>query len=76
MISPLERRCAATVPTDGPYGGYEFYCKLFDDMIDAHLCLLRRRDLNGKNGFSCSGCSKDTILNSLDRRRPAQRTKN
>jgi hypothetical protein len=75
MISQFERHDSASVPSGGPEGDYEFYCKLFDDMIQAHLCPLRRRDLNGKDGFSCSGCSKDTILNSLYRRRPAQRAK-
>lgn len=73
MISQFERRDSASVLSDGPDVGYEFYCKLFNDMIHAHFCLLRRRDLNGKDGLSCSGCSKDTLLNSLYRRRHAQR---
>ena len=46
------------------YNDYSYYCKLFDDMITQTPCLLRRRELNGKNDFSCGGCSKDTMMNS------------
>jgi hypothetical protein len=43
---------------------YLFYCKLFDDMVVGDLCSLRRRDLKDRDRFSCSGCSKDTLMNS------------
>ena len=43
---------------------FQFFCTLFDDMIVTDLCFLRRSLLNNQVHFSCSGCSKDTILNS------------
>ncbi len=43
---------------------FQFFCKLFDDMIVSDLCFLRRTHFNEQNVFSCRGCSKDTILNS------------
>ncbi len=43
---------------------FQFFCKLFDDMIVSDLCFLRRTHFSHQNIFSCRGCSKDTILNS------------
>ena len=37
-------------------------------MITQTPCRLRRRELNGKSDFSCGGCSKDTMMNSLHNR--------
>ncbi|MDH4162227.1 MAG: hypothetical protein OEW15_05995 [Nitrospirota bacterium] len=39
-----------------------FFCKLFDDMIVKEVCLLRRQELNNRDKFSCTGCSKDTLI--------------
>ena len=33
------------------------HCKLFDDMVTPHLCLLRKQELGAKNDFSCEGCA-------------------
>ena len=52
---------------------YRYYCKLCDDMVTLTPCLLRRRELNGKKDFSCTGCSKDTIMNSRHNRLSALR---
>lgn len=46
---------------------FQFFCKLFDDMIVNELCFLRRTHFTGQELFSCRGCSKDTILNSPHR---------
>lgn len=35
------------------------YCKLFADRVTLHLCILRRKELNAKGGFSCEGCSME-----------------
>jgi hypothetical protein len=43
---------------------FQFFCKLFSDMIIGDLCHLRRSMFNDQKRLSCSGCSKDTILNS------------
>ncbi|HAK61489.1 MAG TPA: hypothetical protein DCO77_14120 [Nitrospiraceae bacterium] len=32
-------------------------CRLFNDLVSEHLCLLRRQELDSKGGFSCEGCS-------------------
>ena len=48
--------------------GYRYFCGLFDDMIFPDLCILRRRELNGKAGFSCAGCSKDILMRSRNGR--------
>jgi hypothetical protein len=37
-------------------------------MIFPDLCILRRRELNGKAGFSCAGCSKDILMRSRNGR--------
>lgn len=71
MLESFEGMLPASRPSDGPGEGYKFYCTLFDDMIYKGLCLIRRRELNGKDGFSCAGCSKDIIINSVCRRRLA-----
>ncbi len=34
-------------------------CKLFSDIVSENLCLLRKKELNKKGGFSCDGCVKD-----------------
>ncbi len=55
--------------TSGPRGKeYRYFCGLFEDMIFSDLCLLRRRELNGKVGFSCAGCSKDILMHSRNGR--------
>ncbi len=41
---------------------YRYFCGLFEDMVYPDLCLLRRRELDGKAGFSCTGCSKDILM--------------
>lgn len=38
------------------------YCKLFGDMITDMVCILRRRILTSKNGFSCRGCIMNIAL--------------
>ena len=52
---------------------YRYYCKLFGDMITRTPCLLRRKELNGKDDFTCGGCSKDTLMNSRHNRLHALR---
>ncbi len=38
--------------------GFEtVYCKLFSDMVSEHLCVLRKKELIAKGGFSCEGCT-------------------
>jgi len=34
------------------------YCKLFSDEVTTHLCSLRRKELNVREGFSCEGCPR------------------
>jgi hypothetical protein len=57
------------VKQNRPSSGHEFqfFCKLFDDMIATELCYLRRTYFLDQNLFSCRGCSKDTILSSPHR---------
>jgi len=38
-----------------------FFCKLFEDMIIRDICVLRRRELNNRDRFSCEGCSMHTL---------------
>ncbi|MEK6744746.1 MAG: hypothetical protein AABZ15_14115 [Nitrospirota bacterium] len=52
---------------------YRYYCKLFGDMITRTPCLLRRKELNGKEDYACGGCSKDTMMNSRHNRLSALR---
>ena len=33
------------------------HCKLFNDTVTPHLCLLRKQELGSKNDFSCEGCA-------------------
>ncbi len=73
---PLDRQFSKFPRRENAESGYEFFCKLFEDMISSGLCVLRRRLLNGQDGFSCTGCSKDTIINSLRRRSIASRRQN
>ncbi len=73
-MMPFGKRTSISPLSETPDGGYMFYCTLFDDMILKNLCFHRRRELNGKDGFSCAGCSKDTIINNLRVRRHAPRT--
>lgn len=73
---PLNQQFSTPPGRQNEDGGYEFFCKLFEDMISTGLCVLRRRLLNGQDGFSCEGCSKDTIINSLQRRRLIVRRQN
>lgn len=55
--------------TSGAHGReYRYFCGLFEDMIFPDLCLIRRRMLNGKSGFSCAGCSKDILMRSRNGR--------
>ncbi len=35
------------------------YCKLFSDTITSKVCCIRKTELNGRGGFSCSGCKMD-----------------
>lgn len=37
-------------------------CKLFGDKVPKHLCELRRKELNNKADFSCTGCPIDVML--------------
>ncbi len=39
-----------------------FPCKLFSDTISERLCLLRKKELSLKGGFSCKGCRMDSII--------------
>jgi hypothetical protein len=32
------------------------FCHLFSDTIPRHLCAIRRRELDGRGGFSCDDC--------------------
>lgn len=41
-------------------GVVTIYCKLFSDRVTWHLCELRRKELNSKGGFSCSGCAMES----------------
>ena len=50
-------------------GATTLFCKLFSDIVPEQLCLVRRRELNRKGCFSCSGCTMDVILN--ERQDPA-----
>jgi hypothetical protein len=31
-------------------------CKLFSDIVTEHLCVVRKKELNRKDAFSCAGC--------------------
>ena len=33
------------------------YCKLFADEVPKNICILRKRELNGRGEFTCVGCS-------------------
>jgi len=33
------------------------YCKLFADDVPKNICILRKRELNGRGEFTCIGCS-------------------
>lgn len=68
MTPTREKYLSQTAP-DSPEFPNRYFCKLFDDMIVRELCLLRRRELSGKRHFTCTGCSKDRILASLEHRR-------
>ena len=37
------------------------FCKLFSDSVTTKTCELRKRELNGSGGFSCTGCSLKKI---------------
>lgn len=39
-----------------------YFCMIFEDMIVAEICRLRRKELNSQDRFSCEGCSKDTLF--------------
>lgn len=68
MTELFENRAASDHSHENVAQDYRYYCKLFGDMITRIPCLLRRRELNGKSDFSCGGCSKDTMMNSLHNR--------
>lgn len=63
MISPITCRASSKVRSPGMDRDFKFYCQLFDDMVFKGLCHLRRRELCGRDSFSCTGCSKDTFMN-------------
>ena len=64
-----QEKYSSTTSPESPDFPNRYFCKLFDDMIVRELCLLRRRELSGKRQFTCTGCSKDRILQSLEHRR-------
>ena len=68
MTELIDRSAIGTCSHENAANDYRYYCKLFDDMITQTPCRLRRRELNGKSDFSCGGCSKDTMINSLHNR--------
>jgi hypothetical protein len=37
------------------------YCKLFADDVPHTICVLRKRELNGRGEFTCVGCSWATF---------------
>ena len=43
--------------SDGPEALTTVSCRLFGDMVTEHLCVLRRRELNARGGFTCEGCA-------------------
>ncbi|MEK6697776.1 MAG: hypothetical protein AABZ10_01915 [Nitrospirota bacterium] len=45
--------------SDGPEALTTVSCKLFGDMVIERLCVLRRRELNARGGFTCEGCATD-----------------
>lgn len=57
-----------TRPSGSAAREYRYFCGLFDDMVFPDLCLLRRKELDGKAGFTCAGCSKDILLRSRNGR--------
>jgi hypothetical protein len=44
---------------DGAHTISALYCKLFSDSVTARVCMLRKQELNGKGGFSCTGCAME-----------------
>jgi len=38
------------------------FCKLFSDRVSLHLCMLRKKELDLKGGFSCEGCPMDAAI--------------
>lgn len=66
---PFNKKYFSQTMPDSPDFQYRFFCKLFDDMVERNICLLRRGELNDRSRFSCTGCSKDRILSSMHRRR-------
>ena len=67
MAYPDVRPVSPVLP-DTPEFQYRFFCKLFDDMIVRHVCILRRVELNSRDTFSCTGCSKDRIMTAMSKR--------
>ena len=41
-------------------GDHDVFCKLFADRIDRQVCVIRKQELNKKEGFSCSGCKNES----------------
>ena len=37
------------------------YCKLFADEVPKNICILRKRELNGRGEFTCVGCNWATV---------------
>jgi hypothetical protein len=68
-MTTIEGKYFTPTAPDSPEFPNRYFCILFSDMIVRDLCLLRRRELNGKRQFSCSGCSKDRLLHNLENRR-------
>lgn len=57
--------------SDGPEALTTVSCKLFGDMVTEHLCVLRRRELNARGGFTCEGCATD-VKKCFEHPRPMQ----
>jgi hypothetical protein len=68
-MAPFDKKYFSNVLPEGPDFQYRFFCKLFDDMVERNVCILRRGELNDRERFSCSGCSKDRLMTAMSRRR-------
>jgi transposase-like protein len=72
----MDKKFFPMILPDTPDFKYRFFCKLFDDMIVKNVCLLRRGELNDRQRFSCTGCSKDRVLTAMSKRRALLHTRN
>ncbi len=57
-----KRRVPSFVPEPDEAGEAVVLCKLFSDRVSEKLCLLRKKELNRKGGFSCEGCPMDIVI--------------